>query len=553
MNAGQYHTQGLYQFLTAELLSAGKINRLLDVGCGLGHGLAALTASITDDKRLIVGIDENPECLIAAATLLGLDTAHPALRRTKPELRSDGYYETRIAPTRLELDGNLLLINVDLMIGDLPFDIWLDEVGPFDAVTMWFSGVHKARSATMVARNLDAKSDADLREALEDQVIKLAVRCVRPGGVVQIAYRAAGDADELRRSAELRMPHILANHPFKLARVLTHAYQEPTSKGAVKVKSVTQDLVGRQSFALSMLLRGRELSTRSATDGLFKLANRTPFNIAPERAQKLATEVFGTDDWTIRASETEANFYAVVEDKAVYLSYAGLASLWCVARVAYDVMDMSSRAARRSDALKYESIDLGAAWAERNLGTYIEYARHLISTDEFWPLSLEVPNPTAAADTPQGRINNLFFGALSWIILHEIGHVHYGHEKIAISSQSVRQEHEADGFATSWILDEAGQGVAREFRVLMVVTALAWLFMFEEVQGQGSTHPPVILRFREAVDKFGLGDRSVALENASYLLKALFDPASTGMEARPTPREAFDWISARLEDLFPIR
>ena len=90
-------------------------------------------------------------------------------------------------------------------------------------------------------------------------------------------------------------------------------------------------------------------TTEEATAELFRLARRTAFNIAPEKAEALASEVFGTDDWELRPSRTEANFYAVVEDRAIYLSFAGLASLWCLTFVAYNVMDHSSRAARQAE------------------------------------------------------------------------------------------------------------------------------------------------------------------------------------------------------------
>jgi hypothetical protein len=42
-----------------------------------------------------------------------------------------------------------------------------------------------------------------------------------------------------------------------------------------------------------MVVRGRSLSTKAATEGLFNLARRTPFNVAPEQAVALAEQVFG--------------------------------------------------------------------------------------------------------------------------------------------------------------------------------------------------------------------------------------------------------------------
>jgi hypothetical protein len=298
--------------------------------------------------------------------------------------------------------------------------------------------------------------------------------------------------------------------------------------------------------------KGRPLSTEEATAELFELARRTPFNIAPERAKALAEDVFGKGDWTLSPQNSKADFWAVVDDRAVYVTWAGLASLWCMAHVAYTVMQMGSTASR-DPKIKGASVDFGQQWQELNLQSYVDFAKQLVLTDRDWPAGLDVPNGLAASATKAGKINNLFFGALSWILLHEIGHVRHGHGHILPADQMVRQEVQADDFATSWILGAAGNGLNREFRVLMVVTALAWLFLFESVGGQGPTHPPAILRFRAAAAKFNLGDRSPALENASYLLKALFDPAGESSSERLNPREAFDRVAQRLEVMFSVR
>lgn len=62
-------------------------------------------------------------------------------------------------------------------------------------------------------------------------------------------------------------------------------------------------------------------TTEEATAELCRLAQSTPFNIAPEKAEALAREVFRADGWELRPSRTEANFYAVVQDRAIYISY----------------------------------------------------------------------------------------------------------------------------------------------------------------------------------------------------------------------------------------
>jgi len=71
-NAEVYSTQGLYRSLAEDLISRGGITRILDIGCGLGHGLLALRQRLSADALQLIGIDENSACLAAAAAQLGI-------------------------------------------------------------------------------------------------------------------------------------------------------------------------------------------------------------------------------------------------------------------------------------------------------------------------------------------------------------------------------------------------------------------------------------------------------------------------------------------------
>ncbi|WP_084175073.1 phage exclusion protein Lit family protein [Afifella pfennigii] len=291
-------------------------------------------------------------------------------------------------------------------------------------------------------------------------------------------------------------------------------------------------------------------STKQVTDPFFRYAARTPFNIAPERGEELAEAIFGSGKWDLRPSKTAANFYAVPADKAIYLSYAGLASLWCIAYAAFHVADISSRAQRAPRQAGEAEINIADECAARKVPEHIAYANALYRADQDWPDDLPPPPISPEFDTPEGRVNNVFFGALSWIILHEVAHIHHGDVKFLPQDLLVKQEYRADDFATRWILDRAGNGLQREFRVLMIVVALTWLFLFEQTVGAGNDHPATILRFREAADLFQTGTRSVGIENAGYVLKALLDPATPAPQF-DTSKEVFDWVSSRLEVLFP--
>jgi hypothetical protein len=282
---------------------------------------------------------------------------------------------------------------------------------------------------------------------------------------------------------------------------------------------------------------------------LFKHANKAPFNIAPERGQALADEIFRTARWQLTAMGGTANFHAYPQDARISATYAGLASLWCLSFVAFHLTDIASRHQRESDR-SLPHFDIGESCSLLRLGEYLAYARSLFRGDREWPEPLQLPDASASLDSHLGRVNNVFFGALAWVLLHEIGHVHLKHEQFIPVDQRLRQEFVADDFATRWILDDAGEGLQREFRVLMICVALAWLFLNEEAIGKGADHPAAFLRFREAEVLFDMGDRSPALENAAYLFKAIFDPASEP-PAFDTPKDAFGWVSSRLDELFP--
>lgn len=552
VNAGHYAAEGLYAALAAELIEAGEISRVLDIGCGLGQGLEALSTAIPGPDRLIAGLDENPCCLAAAATRLGL----PADAIASPRVRSKlglKLYDSVPTTEPIAIQGDRVLVNADILVPDAAFEAWLRRKGPFDAITLWFTGGHKARSMTKVAKRIEAKSDEDFRWAIEDQVMEIALRHLRPGGLIQLVTRMTGDLEVRRRELEADRRAAIANYPVELVAVRAYPYAEPASPDAIVMRGAGGTPVPGPQMAMSTMLRARDVSSETVTAGLFKLVNRTPFNIAPERAESLAKEVFGTGEWTIRPVVDKANFWARVDEKTVYVTWAGLASLWCMAYVAYAVMQMGSLASRSPAAKDAAGVNFGQQWHELNLEGYVDYARRLVQEDRSWPIGIELPDARVPAASNEGRINNLFFGALSWILLHEIGHVHHGHDPVLPADQSIRQEIQADDFATSWVMDDAGSGLDREFRALMVITAVAWLFLFESAGGQSPTHPPAIQRFRAAVVKLDLGERSPALEHGSYLLKALFDPAGAPHRKRPTPREAFSQIAQRLEALFPAR
>lgn len=294
-------------------------------------------------------------------------------------------------------------------------------------------------------------------------------------------------------------------------------------------------------------------TTSAVMAGFMKDLRRAPERIAPERQQELNEKVYFGAALSIRTCEGEAMFYAMPGNgKEIAVSPAGLASLWCLAHVAMHLMDLASRAQRQEH--DEHQVDISAEYHNRHLDDYIKYARSLFHSDKPWPDNLPTPDVSAAAAASlEGRVNNLFFGAAAWLLLHEVAHLHLAHQKQSPANIRIRDEHDADAFATTWILDQAGNGLYLEFRILMASVALSWVMLDATVKSKGSDHPAAITRFNEVTALYRTATpRSAALENSAYLFKAVFDPhLSLPKPIYEDSVELFAAVSARMNEIFP--
>ena len=95
--------------------------------------------------------------------------------------------------------------------------------------------------------------------------------------------------------------------------------------------------------------------------------------------------------------------------------------------------------------------------------------------------------------------------AFAWIILHEIGHLHFCHVSCR-GYESIMQEKEADRFATDWLLHGASSSQkARSSRInalFGIAIALTWVTVFNVFLGQmkGVTHPQGYDRLFQVLD-----------------------------------------------------
>ncbi|MER9526646.1 SEC-C metal-binding domain-containing protein [Mesorhizobium sp. M0292] len=259
-NARAYEAQGLYNALAEQLAQRVTGGRVLDVGCGLGHGLSAMRDRLGLD--MLVGIDENPECLALAAAKLGGDPLDSALRRMHSSELPNGQYRAQYDGKALRSGGALRLIQTDVLVNDPAFGRFLDEIGPLDAITLWFCGVHKARSATELAAFFKIRSDADHREVVEDAVTDLAQARLRRGGWMHIAIRAGfPDAQTAVRETRYSMAPMIDGKQFTVREIVPLSYREEPANGAIVVRSKNERINRFPSFAMSILIERTDYLT----------------------------------------------------------------------------------------------------------------------------------------------------------------------------------------------------------------------------------------------------------------------------------------------------
>ncbi|MDY0167612.1 MAG: phage exclusion protein Lit family protein [Thermoguttaceae bacterium] len=121
----------------------------------------------------------------------------------------------------------------------------------------------------------------------------------------------------------------------------------------------------------------------------------------------------------------------------------------------------------------------------------------------------DLPNDVLGTLSGEQRIlgEGLFWYACAWILLHELGHLKFGHTYTE-GYPSLEQEKEADRFAAEWMSESASGssgniGVDRLNALFGIAVALLWLTVFNVYFGQkeSRTHPQGYDRLSQVLDQ----------------------------------------------------
>ena len=200
--AEHHYRSGNYHWL-AEQLKPFAVKRLLDVGCGSGHGLLGMIETLDPPIRAIA-LDENLDCLRAtAATLSKSQPDRIELVMRMASRPTQGGYEHLAGPIPGPFTKPITLLESDVC-NDPYLPATLKAEGPFDAVTVWMTGIHMLRQENVQVRARGVNSDSAHRLYVQNTVYRLADAMLRPGGVLQVADRGEAPDTDYKRSEWLR-------------------------------------------------------------------------------------------------------------------------------------------------------------------------------------------------------------------------------------------------------------------------------------------------------------------------------------------------------------
>jgi hypothetical protein len=233
-----------------------------------------------------------------------------------------------------------------------------------------------------------------------------------------------------------------------------------------------------------------------------------------------------------------AEFCVTPPNGPVRITWAGIASLWACSQG-------GARIARRMFVGKRQGREILETADDPELQTgfqLFELCRRLCKQDFLSqppnaPKWVDwAPMPELVPTTDDAKSGNaFFFGALGWIMRHEIAHVTLQHSVVV---NSIAAENDADRQATEWLQGAWHADPNRqlgappekselelELRAIAIGVGLVWVAMFESLAGQSSvTHPPSAERFFRSINLLALRQDSMAAEVLFDILQAWIEP-----------------------------
>ena len=224
----QHHFDNRVYHWLAEQLADYRPKRILDVGCGSGHGLIALREVLGADVQ-IVALDENRACLQETRETLRRNGVDVQVVTRMSVSRGPRGYDHVAEPLAFPSNAGSVLIELDIC-NDPYLPQALQASGTFDAMTIWLTGVHMLRQENVNVRARGVDSDGAHRLYVQNATYELADVVLRTGGVLQVGDRGAAPDTQLLRSDILQAHQEQASvTSLEVGPLAYRLYDEPNS------------------------------------------------------------------------------------------------------------------------------------------------------------------------------------------------------------------------------------------------------------------------------------------------------------------------------------
>lgn len=167
---------------------------------------------------------------------------------------------------------------------------------------------------------------------------------------------------------------------------------------------------------------------------------------------------------------------------------------------------------------------------------------------------IALPNGLLSSLTDNQRVmgEGLFRLALAFILLHELAHLAYGHERNDDKFWDREQEKTADQFAAEWLMDFFHEDpIDRMLKIYGIAVALLWITVFDIFfwPRQNETHPPGYGRLYQVLDQVvdsnNDNEKLLIWDFVSRILFAHCKAAKIQVEPEPThglPRDRVNYL-----------
>jgi SAM-dependent methyltransferase len=237
INAAHIESQGCYDWMATQLKPL-RPNRVLDIGCGTGQGLLALTGHFSPR---IVCIEENSDCIRITEGALKQERipTESLVRLGYHELR-DGTHFLVVDAEPIVASSTVTLIHGDILCDDPQLMRFLASQETFDAITLWLSGTFKWRRTCRSIADLAITTPVEYSGRVRDRVYELATRLLRPGGWLQIVDRTEPASDHIRLEdfADEYKPNASLTD-IEVFAIAQRDYSERSDRGIRMMMSVT--------------------------------------------------------------------------------------------------------------------------------------------------------------------------------------------------------------------------------------------------------------------------------------------------------------------------